>query len=232
MKCGDTGGHFVIGLAEEKGASDEDIGAVSVTERGGSVVNTAVYFDIHREIAAGDFAAQRGNFGEHIVHEGLATEAGLDGHDEDHDGEFEEGEGSFGGCVRLENDPGLGAQTTNGVEQRRHFLLIVHAGRFEMDGDKIGAGVYELRSVDIRAINHEMDVERELCAAAEGADDGDADSEVGDEMSVHDIDVDVVSAGALGAGDFIAEASEIGGKDRRSNKGFHHDSIIAKCRLK
>ncbi len=228
VKRGDAAGHFVIGLGEEEGAGDEDVGAVIEAEARGGEINAAIHFDVNVEVAAGDFVAEGGDFWEHVVHEGLAAEAGLDRHDEDHVAAIEEGEGGVGGGAGFEDEAGFGAQTTNCVECRRHFLLSVHAGRFEMDGDEAGAGVNELRGVDVGAINHEMDVEREGGTAAEGADDGWADREIRDEVSVHDVHVNIVCAGALGAGDFIAEVREIGGEDRRCNESFHSKGIIAK----
>ena len=41
------------------------------------------------------------------------------------------------------------------------------------------------------------------------------EGDVGDEVAVHDVDVDGARAAALGGGDVLAEAREVGGEDRR-----------------
>jgi len=228
VKCGDACGHFMIGLAEEEGAGDEDIGAVEKTEARGGEVNAAVHFDIDGKIAAGDFGAEGGDFWEHVVHKGLAAEAGLDGHDEDHVTELEEGEDGGGVGDWFEDEAGLGAEAANGVERRQDFMLRIQGGGFEMNSDEIGASVNELRCIGDGVVDHKMDIKRECGAFSERTDDGRADSKVRNEVGVHDIDVNIIGAGAFGAGDFVAEAGEISCEDRRCNESVHSRSIIAK----
>ena len=73
-----------------------------------------------------------------------------------------------------------------------------------------------------------MDIKRESGGFTERTDDGRADSKVRNEVSVHDIDVNIIGAGAFGAGDFVAEASEISREDGRCNNDIHSRDIIAK----
>ena len=49
-----------------------------------------------------------------------------------------------------------------------------------------------------------------------------ADRQIGDEMAVHDVDVDPVGAGRVDRADFLAELREIGGQDRRGDERRGH----------
>jgi hypothetical protein len=61
---------------------------------------------------------------------------------------------------------------------------------FLVDGDPISAGIGEGWDEFVRAFNHEMAVERDLGNLAEGGDYGRADRKIGDEVAVHDVDVE------------------------------------------
>jgi hypothetical protein len=58
-----------------------------------------------------------------------------------------------------------------------------------------------------------MAVEDFLRGAADGFDDGRAEGDVGDEVAVHDVEVDPVGAGGIDCGHLFAEAGKVGRKD-------------------
>ncbi len=103
------------------------------------------------------------------------------------------------GVAGFSTDPGtpaLVADEAQGAVQVRAGLL--------MDQDVVGAGADELGGVLIGVGNHEVNVQLEARNLADGLDHRDSDADIGDEVAIHDIDVQEASAGALDLGDFIA----------------------------
>ena len=78
----------------------------------------------------------------------------------------------------------------------------------------IGAGGDEGFEVGIGGGDHQVRVERGAHARAEGGDHVGAQGDVGHEVAVHDVDLHPVGAGGLDGGNLLAEAGEVGGKDR------------------
>src|ERR1700709_1268430 len=65
---------------------------------------------------------------------------------------------------------------------------------FLMDRYPVGAGGGEFRNVLIRVFDHQVAIERKIGDLAQRLDDRRAQREVGDEVSVHDVDMDHRSA--------------------------------------
>ena len=95
----------------------------------------------------------------------------------------------------------------------------VDAG-FLVDGDPVGAGFGEGGDEVVGAFDHEMAVERDLGDLAEGGDYGRADLKIGDEMAVHDVDVEDGGAAFDGGLRLLTESGEVGREDGRSE--FNH----------
>lgn len=64
---------------------------------------------------------------------------------------------------------------------------------------------------------HEMDVEGPLEVGPNRADNFWAEGDIGDEVSVHDIQVKPFRAGTMGAGSFMGKPTEIRRQERRCN---------------
>jgi hypothetical protein len=62
--------------------------------------------------------------------------------------------------------------------------------------------------------DHQVDVERDPRDLAQALDHRRPQGQVGDEVSVHHVDVQPVRAGALGSRDLLAQAGEVAGEDR------------------
>ena len=62
--------------------------------------------------------------------------------------------------------------------------------------------------------DHQVAVEDEGGAFADACDDDGADGDVGNEVAVHDVDVEPFCAGCFDRADFLAETGEICGEDR------------------
>ena len=99
---------------------------------------------------------------------------------------------------------------------------IVFRFRFDVDGDRIRAGLEEARQIMIGMFDHEMHVERELGVFAHGGDDGGPEGNVIDEMAVHDVEMEPVRAGFFRAMDLSFEMGEIGGENGWSNQDAGH----------
>ena len=95
-EAGEGGGEGgLVGGFEEGSAGHEGVSAGGVAVGTGGEVDPAVHFEAKGERA---FAAPGGELrqlGQHVAAEGLAAEAGLDGHDED---EVDLGEERFNGA--------------------------------------------------------------------------------------------------------------------------------------
>src|SRR5690606_14074192 len=169
--------------------------------------NAAIDLDV--DVAAGDQPADLANLAEAVVDEGLAAEAGVHAHDEDEvdvvDDVLEHRDGRGG----IDGDAGalaLGADRLQRPVQVRPCLGV--------DGDDVGAGAREGSDVGIDRGDHQVAVEHLGGQRAQRRHHQRPDGEVGDEMAVHDVDVDIVGATLVDGPDLLAEAGEIGGEDR------------------
>jgi hypothetical protein len=83
----------------------------------------------------------------------------------------------------------------------------------DVDREVIGARIGISRDPVLRALDHEMDVERQVGALPQVRDHFRSEGEVRNEVSVHNVDVDPVGARGLGLRDRLAEGTEIGRED-------------------
>ena len=90
---------------------------------------------------------------------------------------------------------------------------------FGMDENVVGTGFGELGEERVDRCDHQVDVEGQAGVAAEFGDDGSAEAHVGDEMTVHDVEMEPVGAGTLDGGDLVGEAGEIGREQARGDEG-------------
>ena len=118
---------FEVGVAfEDVVSGDEYVGAGFADFGGGGLVDSAVDF----EVSVAEHGAHEPDFFEHLGDEGLAAEAWVDGHDEDHvDGVDEELDVVLGGAG-VEDDAGLAAEAADFVDQAQG----VERG-FDVEGD-------------------------------------------------------------------------------------------------
>ena len=96
-----------------------------------------------------------------------------------------------------------------------------------MDGDRVGAGFGELFQIRVHRRDHQVDVEGLCSVPPQRLHHRRSDGEIGDEMAVHDIDVDPVGAGFVDRAHLFAETREIGREDRRGDAdALLHDGRI------
>ena len=138
----------------------------------------------------------------------LAAKAGIHAHDEDvvdHGEDFDE---VLDGGGRVEDDGRLHAVVGDQLQG-----AVQVTADLDVDADHVGAGGGEVGDELVGVLDHEVAVEWELRDGADGLDDGWAEGDVGDEVAVHDVDVDDGAACGCGEGDLIGEVSEVGGED-------------------
>src|SRR6185295_1186105 len=120
--------------------------------------------------------------------------------------------GRVNGGPRVERQPGEAAEIADGVEG-----AVGVRGRLGVEGDRVGAGAGELLDVPLRALDHQVDVDRAagvVDLVGDRARHQRADRDRRHEVPVHHVDVDQARARVHHLGDLFAQAGEVGGEDR------------------
>jgi len=154
--------------------------------------HAAVYLQLAGGIALVDELADGGHLGKLIRHEFLAAETRFHRHDQNQLHLINVGQYCLPCGLGLQDDAcpfPLGVNFVNGG------LNVLRKVRFYMDRHQIGPGVAELLHVAHRLRDHQMDVQRQLRDLADGLHHGDADRNIGDEYTVHDIYMNIVGIG-------------------------------------
>lgn len=221
-------GGFHAGLPEESGAADERVGASEGAFRGGFERDAAIH--AHVTLEAELFAPLAGllDFGDGFVDERLTAEARIDRHDEEGVDVAEEGFHGAHGGGGIDREAGAEPEGADFPEDSFHARA-----QFHMDDELVGAGLLEGLEEDFGAGAHQVDVEEESREGADGADDGGAEGDIGNEVAVHDVEVEPVGAGARGAGDFAVESGEIGCEQgRRNEHGARMGAVGGDCQAR
>ena len=168
------------------------------------VSHAAVHFDskCQAELAA-DFG-QPADLVERKGDEFLPAEAGIHAHDEnvvDHGEDFCDEIDARG---RVEDNARLHAVVKDHLER----AVQVRAG-LVVDADPVGARLGKGGDVIVGVIDHQVAVEGQARGLAQAGHHGRADCHIGDEVAVHDIDVDDRAAAALGRGNLIGQMGKV-----------------------
>jgi len=199
---------FRVTLAENRVAGYQQLGS-RFDDAGYRVVsNAAVYLNPITETHLASKFFEAANFGERVRDKPLAAEAGIDAHDQDVVDHVEDGDKEVDFGVGIDDNGGLHLVVGDELEGAMEM-----AAGLVVDADPVGAGLGEGGDEFVGVLDHEVAIEGQLGVLAEGGDDGGSDGDVGDEMAIHDVDVDNGATAALGSGDFVGEAGEVGGKD-------------------
>jgi len=150
----------------------------------GFQIDPTVYFDTKIEFAFGAHAGQRSDLVQRIGNEFLAAETGVHAHDQDVVDEVEDLGESFYGGGGIDDDARFA--TVGGDEMER--AIEMDAG-FLMDGDPVSAGFGEFRNEEIGILDHKVTVEGNFELMAERTDNGRSNGEIGDEVTVHDVEM-------------------------------------------
>ena len=166
-------------------------------------------------ISIGRPAAMRAKLA-HLVEGGgnefLTAEAGIDRHDQDQIDQVDDGLDGVRWRAGIHGHAGLLAERADCLQR----AVDVRPG-FDVHGDDVGAGLCEGFEIRIARRDHQVHIERLFGVAADRLHHIRADGDVGNEMAVHDVDMDPVGAGGIDRAHFLAELGEIGGEDRRGD---------------
>src|SRR5215212_2137923 len=176
------------GAATEHGRpGDQNVRSGAGQSAGVRRRHAAVNFDV--DITAADHFADLRDAAYRAGHEVLAGKAGVDAHHQHQVDEVEDLGDRCQRCGWVESDAGALAERAHRLQR----TVDVRTG-FDVDGEAVGAGFGEGGEVRVGRRDHQVDVERLLGDAADGADHHRADGEIRHEVAVHDIDVDPVGA--------------------------------------
>ena len=112
------------------------------------------------------------------------------------------------GRGRIQRDPRFDAERFNQLNQ----AVKVFVG-FGVDGNQIRARFDKVGNECGNGLNHQMNVKHFFRGGANGFDNGRAERDVGNEMAVHDVDMDVIGTRVVNGGYFRPQFGKIGGKD-------------------
>ncbi len=211
---GDGGGH--VFFAEGGGAGDHDVCASGVGDGGGFGTDAAIDFDVVGEAFLFSEVGGGADFIHDFVHEGLATEAGDDGHAEEEVDVFEvRDDGIERGCG-IEGEAGEDACIADALECFGDIVI-----GLDVDSDEIGAGRDEAGEVVIGARDHEVHIQVNVVGLVNCLYDCGAEGDIIDEVAIHDVEVKPIGAGVDGAGGFLADFGEVGGEE-----GWSDDAVV------
>ena len=103
---------------------------------------------------------------------------------------LEDGDYSLDGCGGVEGDADVAAEFANFPGDGNGI-----GGDFDVESDVVGAGLDDWAGVAKRIGDHEVSVEVNLRGFADAFDHGRAEGDVGDEVAVHHVQVQIVAAG-------------------------------------
>ena len=175
-------------------------------------VHSAVDFDGETEPFVAPDLVQPPNLIQSVGNEFLAAKTRVHAHDEHEIYCVQNVFQHTDRCGGVEDYAGTRAQAlnvTDGAVQMR--------GGFVVDGNLIGTGFDEDGREEIRTGDHEVDVEDQFGGLADGLHEGRTQSEVGDKMAVHHINVKHGGPTALYVGDVLAQAGKIRREDGGQN---------------
>ena len=81
------------------------------------------------------------------------------------------------------------------------------------DGHEVGSGFGEVGEEGVGVLDHHVAVEGEFGDGAQGLHHGRAEGDVGNEVAVHDVNMENGGSAALGCRDFVGKVREVGGED-------------------
>ena len=91
-------------------------------------------------------------------------------------------------------------------------------GTFDMESEMVGTGFNKFFGVKERAVDHQMDVEKEFGSAAQRFNDRHTERDIGNHFAVHYIEVQKFGTGGGNIGNLAAELTEISGEERRGDQ--------------
>lgn len=150
-------------------------------------------------------------FYQYVFLKRLSSKTGLYGHRQYYVDGVDEWLHVFYRRIRIQDDARLRSELSYTGEGSGDIVV-----RFHMDRDLVGSRSNKGFDMLVRVVEHEMNIEEKRRLRAEVFDDLRTESEVGNEVAVHDIDVQPLDPGRFGCIDSVDKTAMIGSEERRS----------------
>ncbi len=194
----------IAAVVEDGRAGDEEVRSGFDDFGDGVISDAAVDFDAVIQAHLGPQRGQMADFLHAARNEALAAEAWVDRHDQHVMHQRQHLNDGLHGRGRVDHDRRLHAVFANarkGAMEMTADLLV--------DKDPVRTGLREIRDETVRLLDHQVAVERQLRRLTDGSHHGRAEGDVGDEVAVHNINVDDGAATALGGRDLLPEPGKV-----------------------
>lgn len=176
---------FGIGLAKDSGTHHEDVGAGFLAGEDVVQLDAAIDLDVKFRAHLTKFA----DLVQAIGDEALAAETRIYAHDEDHVHDVQHMLDVAEGSCGVDGHGGLYAQFLNLVQQ-----AIQVVGGFGVDANEVSASLCKFAHVVFGVGNHQMAIQRKACALLDAGGNARPKADVGNEVTVHDVQVNKACA--------------------------------------
>lgn len=191
--------------AEHRITSHEDVGACILEHATGFEVYAAIAFDEGTEITLDELGTHTTHLVEHGRDELLSAEAGIDGHDEDEVEVAEHFVEHDIGCAWVDGDAGFHAGFVYHLDAAMQVVAC-----FLMHGHVLGAIGGDLLDPKFGMDDHHVDVHGLANDGLKGGHHWEAEADVGDEGTVHHVEMKHVGFTLVEHFDFALQMGEIG----------------------
>ena len=200
----------ILGSAlENRRSGNQHVGACRHGERRGFKRNAAIDGEIDVSFRGVDQLSDGRNFFQCAVQEHLAPKARVDAHDQHEINIVDNGSNSIRRRRGIERYPGLRITSL----YQLNCSVQVRA-RLRVSGKNIGSRFGERLDIWINRRNHEVHIERQVAVFSYRSYNRRTDCDVGDEVSVHDVDMNEICACFGDCSNFFTQARKVAGEYR------------------
>lgn len=186
---------FGIGLAKDCGTHHKYVGAGFLAGEDVVQLDAAIDLDIQFRAHLSKFA----DLVQAIGDEALAAETRIHAHDEDHVHDVQHMLDGREGRCGIDGNGGLYTQFCNLVQQ-----AIQVVGGFGVDANEVGASLCKFTYVVFGIGDHEMAIQRKIGALLDAGRNARAKADIGNEMTVHDVQVNKACAAIFNSLEAVA----------------------------
>lgn len=159
----------------------------------------AIHLDFTVGVQARTEVLEAGDAVETTLDERLTTESGIDTHDERQVDQWECLFKDVEWCQGIDSQTCFQATTLDGLKG-----TVMVLGSFSMDCDVIGSCRFEIGKVALWKRDHQVDIEREICASSARFHNAGSQGDVRHEVAIHYVDVKIVGTRLFRGSRFIA----------------------------
>ena len=203
-----------VGGAKYGAAGHERVGACRHNGSDIASLDAAVHLEPDRLAARGlvgiDAATGLAQLGQGAGNETLAAKSGVDRHQQDDIKLVHYVIHPFQRRGRIEHNTGLAAMVADQLQRAVHM-----AAGFGMERDDVGAGLGKHGHQAVHRLHHQMHINRYLHMRPDGFAHQRADSEIGDVVVVHHVEMHQIGASGFNGPHFFTQTGKVGRQDGR-----------------